>query len=79
MSGVDFKVVYIAPGAYVLCTAPGDTVLQVLSLAQGEVNVKMCGKEFGVQTGGMWRPRGREQCEVKNVGVEVVIIHVTSI
>jgi hypothetical protein len=79
MSGIDFKVVYVAPGAHLLCDGPGEATLQILSLAQGTVHVVMCGKIFGVQTGGMWRLRGREQCGLRNVGAEEAVVHITSI
>jgi hypothetical protein len=53
-------------------------MLWILSVAQGTVEVGMCGKVFSVRIGGMWRLRGGEQCSLGNCGVEGAVVPVWS-
>jgi hypothetical protein len=53
--------------------------LLIFSVAQGTVGVKMCGKAFTIQMGGMWRLRSGERCVINHRWVEAYVVHGSSI
>lgn len=79
MSGVNFKIIPLAAGSQFTFDRDDEAPFRVVSVAQGIVEVTMCGKVFRVQEDGMWRLRTHEQCTVKNQGTAKAVVHVSSI
>lgn len=76
---MNFKVVTIAPGSWHIFDGAEDTMLKIISVAWGEVEVTMCGKGFNMSSGGMWRIAAGQQCFMSQRGAGPTVLYVSSI
>lgn len=77
MSGANFQILRVVTLSQF--TFHVKDALRIVSIAQGKLEVTMCGKVFNIQEGGMWRLRAGEACSVKNQGENQALLHVSTI